>query len=370
MLRTACLSLFLFLSLFQTGWAQNDRIRFRDANEKDARCDIIDMTWRKVSFYLVAGGQQIRQDRATKEIRDIIFGDGSKPYDYKSAENLMNNGRYEDAISKFEKARRNPRCSSALKQTAGRNIAICCYYAGDYDRAISFAQQFRKENPNTYYLAETYQLEYDAHQAKSPPDLRKMSRTVEDFTRAANSKNSEWKKPAGIMRAGLLEFQKKWSEALGIYGNGSYQSDIVVGTQAKLGELRVLSILQKWSPLKSKAKAILRDAKKKTLEETLLMGAHVAQGDVELSSGNTKEAIYSYLRAALQLHTSGDPSREHETALGRASIACSRYATSLKDPEKKAEYQSIAGQLIGELGRSYPGSPLLSRAQEELGKIR
>ena len=41
-----------------------------------------------------------------------------------------------------------------------------------------------------------------------------------------------------------------------------------------------------------------------------------------------------------------------------------------KDPEKKAEYQSIAGQLIGELGRSYPGSPLLSRAQEELGKIR
>lgn len=370
MIRTAWMAPLLFLGLVQVAWAQNDRIRFQDSSKQDARCDIIDMTWKKVSYYLIVGGTQVRQDRSTRDIREIVIGDNSKQFDFKSAENLMNNGRYSDAVAKFEKARKNSRCGLALRQTARMNILLCYYYEGRYDDAVRAAEDFRRENADTYFLAETYRLQYDSYKAKSPPDLRQMARTAQEFSRAADAKNPDWKRPAGIMQAGLFEFQKEWKRALAVYGNSSYQNNLAVGAAAKLGELRCLAALQNWGKLKTRATAILRDMKNRKPEETLLMGANIALGDVELSAGNAKEAIYHYLRAALQLRTSGDPSREHETALGKASVACSRHAARLEEEEKKAEYRGIAGQLIGELSRTYPGSGMIAVAEKELGKVR
>ncbi len=368
--RTAWIALIVFLGLAQTALAQNDRIRFRDPGREDARCDIIDISWKKVDYYLITGGKQFRQNESTKKIREILFGDTSKQFDYRSAENLMNSGQFAAAIPKFEKARSNPRCNRALRQKAGMNILLCHYYAGQYDKAVQSAEQFRRDNPNTYYLAETYQLQYDAYLGKNPPDFSKMERTIQEFSRAADSKNRDWKYSAEIMRAGLYEFRKKWDQALSIYSRSAYQKDLVVGPNAKLGELRCLSALGKWSRLKSRGESILRDGKKQALDETLLMGANIALGDVQLSGGKTKEAIYSYLRAAIQLHKSGEPSREHETALGRASIACSRHAAKLQQPEGTKEYLGISGDLIAELSRTYPASPLLAKAKKERSKVR
>ncbi len=151
------------------------------------------------------------------------------------------------------------------------------------------------------------------------------------------------------------ELQQKWGEALKIHSQ--FASDPVVGRDARLGEMRCLFALKNWSSLKSKADAILSEAKtNKKLDPQLKAGAYVGLGDALLNTGKTKDALVEYMRVVEVMRNDVDGSREHEAAIAKASIACSRYAAELQDATLKGTYKGRAKDLQAELKALYPNS--------------
>ncbi len=346
----------IWIAAARGAWAQSDTVRFRNPGENDLSCDVLSISWKEVKFNILAGDTWVAQSRPTRDVKEVLLSNEHKGFEFVSAEQSMSQNQFAEAVIRFEKTRRDPRTIEPVRQMARMRIAHCHFRDGQPDKAIAALADFRKEAPDTYFLADTYVLQYEAYRAKSPPDVVRMEQTLQEFTRDADSKGmSEWKGTAEVLRGDLFELQEKWDQALTIHAK--YVEDPAVGTDAKLGKMRCLAAKQAWGQLRDQADSILSEAKaRKGSDPRLLMGAYNAQGDVSLSQRKIKDAILDYMRGVLLLNTSGDPSREHEASIAKASMACSRYAGEAKDTNERSTYKQRARELLAELDRSYPAS--------------
>lgn len=341
--------------------AAQDTLRFRDPGRPRMTGEITAMNFRTVEIEIEVGGLRVPQKVNAREILEIEIDPGRKSHDFYAGEEAMNRGDLAKAAERFELAKRDPR--EVIKQTAGMNVIRCHFNNGDIPAALNAIKAFRQEKPETYYLRETYEYEYRCHLQRG--DAGAMARTADDFEKKGKSeKLDEWAKSAELMRAQLREFQGKWAEALGIYSR--YARDREIGDEAALGELRCLTQMQNWSPLKAKAETVISAHKGKKGSERLLMGAYNARGEALLRAGNPKEALFDFMQGVAVLSQGGETCREHERALALAGIACAQIATGQKNPV----YKERARELLSDLDKIYSNSPLRAELDKAIREIR
>lgn len=352
-------------------WAQGDLIKFRDSKKDDPSqtFEILSMSFKQVKYNLFVKGELAGTfTENSSEIREVSIANDRKPYEFTVAEQNMAQGQYDEAIKRFQKALRTPNCPDPVRQMGLMLIARCFYRDGQADMAIASVLQMRRELPESFYLSESYTLQFEACRLKN--DVAGMEKTLADYMEESKNRSMpDWKNGAELLHAELYEMQGKWNLALANYAK--YESDGAVGKQAKLGQLRCLAALSNWAQLKTKADAILSFARgQKSFDEQLLTGAYNARGDWYLHSQNkAKEALLDYMRGVLVLNSSGDATREHEAALAKAAIACARLANELRDQDR-ATYKQRARELQAELQRYYPGSSWSKAVGDAIQGIR
>lgn len=368
MTRMSNLILTLTLSLAAAAPASTqDVIKFTDPKRPDAEGEVLSLTFKLVDFELITGGQRIPQKAQAKEIREITLDTNRKTYDFASGEDLMGKGDFAAAAERFERAKRDPRANDAVKQMSAIKLAQCHYQAGDLKSALAAIKALRQEKAESFYLRESYELEYKCHLQEA--NVGGLAQAVAAFEEKGRSEGmQEWAKSAEVMRGQLFEFQSKWSEALAIHRK--YANDRDVGEEATLGEIRCLQQLGQWAPLKAKADVVLSSHKGKKGVDRLLTAAFNARGEIALNGGKPMDALLEFMQGVAVLNKSGDTTREHEAAIARAGVACARVAAAEKDKGKKDTYKRRAQELLGDLEKIYPGSPLRAQVQQAIQDVK
>ncbi len=347
--------------------AAQDVIRMSDANQSRKRGEIISMNLKtvEIEIEIEAGGLRVPQKVSARDIHSIEIDRLRRPFDFSSGEDAMAKGEYAQAVERFERARKDSR--DVVRQTAAINIVRCHYNNNDFQACLAAIKQLRQEKPDSFYLRETYEYEYRCYQALN--DASGLARTVEEFEKRGKAeKLDDWAKSAEMMRAELLEFQGKWSEALAIHSRLARDKD--VAEEAILGELRCLRELKNWVQLKSKAEVALGAYKGKKGYDRLLTGAYNARGEASLQAGNAKDALLDFMQGVDVYNKGGESSREHERALALAGLACAQIASAEKVKARKDLYKERAAEMLGELKKAYPDSRLQTEVAKAVQDIK
>jgi len=345
--------------------AAQDTIRLVNPDAQKMQGEITSMNYRIVEIEIEVTGLRVPQKVNARDIRAIEIDPIKRPFDFSSGEDAMNKGDFAVAVERFERAKKDSR--DVVKQTAGINVVRCHYGNNDFPACLAAIKAFRQEKPETYYLRETYEIEYRCHLATG--NVGALAKTVEDFEKRGKAdKLEEWTKSADVMRGQLLEFQGKWQEALSIHGRFTRDKD--VGDEAMLGELRCLRELKNWAQLKAKAEVAIGSFKGKQGNDRVLTGAYNARGETYLQAGRFKDALLDFMQGVDILNKGGETTREHEKALALASTACARIAASEKDKAKKDTYKGRAQELLAELDKIYPNSPARAEAGKAIQEIK
>jgi hypothetical protein len=349
-------------------WAQ-DIIKFKDPNKNpDMEGEIATMSYKLIEIDINVGGSLARQPADARQVADIIPSNSKKSFDFAKGEESMNNNDFDSAIERFARTQKDARASELQKQLSGINIVRCQYYKGNPAGVVQAAQALRAAKPDSFYVRESFELEFKAHVA-----TRNAGGAAAVATAFANMGNAngmqEWAKSAELMQASLAELKQDWRSAVGIYKK--YARDHDVGEDAALGELRCLTGISDWTSLNSRADSIIKDGQdKKNFPSRLLIAAHNGKGDALLNGGKFKEALLEFLQGAMVL-SKGETGPEHEAALAGSGIACAKVATAEKDKAKKDIYRGRAQEMLGELSGTYgKGSRWIPIVQKAIAEIK
>ncbi len=357
----------LALAICAASASAQDIIRFKDPNRPPIKGEIIKATHKIVEYEIASGsGSGSKTSSPSREVAEIIVQDANrKGFMAAAGESAMERGEYDKAIERFQSSKQDPNTVDIVRQLVAINLVRCHYYKGDYKAALTSIQTLRRERPNSFFLKESYEIEFKCHAATG--DTAGLTRSISEFEKAGKAERDleDWAKSADLMRATLFEMQKDWRKAMAIHRK--YARDKYVGEEASLGEMRCLTALKDWGQLKIKADVILG---KKNATNRMRTAAHNAQGELLLNEGKPKEALLNFMRGVAVLYR-GQTSQEHATALARAAVACARIASSTKDAERKGTYAGRAHELLRELTKNYGGKSSLAReAKQAIDSIK
>jgi hypothetical protein len=347
-----------------------DIIKFKDPTKNnDMEGEIASMTYKLVEIDIVIGnGTTARQPADAKMIADLIPSNSKKSFDFVKAEESMANNDFDSAVERFERVKKDARASELQRQLSAINIVRCAYYKGNPAAVVQTAQALRAQKPDSFYVRESFELEFKAHVASR--NAGGAANVANAFAAMGNSNGmQEWAKSAELMQAQLAEMKKDWRTAVGIYKK--YSRDHDVGDDATLGEMRCLTNLPDWTSLNSRADSIIKDASgKKNFPTRLLIAAYNGKGAAELNGGKAKDALLNFLQGAMVL-SKGEQSQEHEASLGYAGVACAKVAAAEKDKAKKDIYVGRAREMQGELVQTYgKQSPYVSAIDAAVKEVK
>ncbi|MBI4564915.1 MAG: hypothetical protein HY716_09520 [Planctomycetes bacterium] len=350
MLKAKTASILLGLLLVSAAEAQ-DKIVWKD-NTPTYECRVLSLTYEKITYDLGAGAPQ--QSNA-RNVREIEFDPNNVPFDFPYARQELQRNPSKDVATRFERMKKDPRTSEPARDFCRKHIIEALLGAGDFEGAIAAAKALRTEKSDSFFLRDSFVLQYEAAQGLN--DAKLQEETLKEFEAAAREKRmSEWNKDVDLMKADAAEAKQNHHLALEIYNK--YANDREVRDAASLGILRCLSAMKDWVRLKSKAEAVLSEVKqRKDAPVRLHLAATTARGDALMAEGKVKEALLDFIYGAWELGPRlGELSREHEAALAKASIAAAQYAKSFgeKNKENKTRYLQRAHDLFQELQRTYP----------------
>ncbi|MBI2932412.1 MAG: hypothetical protein HYY16_12240 [Planctomycetes bacterium] len=349
--------------------AAQDKIRMRDGSTV-WEGTIISLTYKEVTYETSLAG--VPQSQATKDVLEIEFDWNRKPYDYSSGESAFKKNDFDEACARFERVLKDGSAADSYKQFAQWFI-IQCHLGSEpprYEDAIAATKKLRSQWPDSYFLRDSFDLQYGAAEALG--NAAALKQVLTDFEKTAQEKNvDEWKRAVELMRAELAERISDFKGARAIYEKFSTDRDPQISLEAKLGVLRCLSNMNEWNALSSRAKDFINDAANKPDTPRLLMGAYLARGKALLNAKKHKEALLDFMRCHLDLAPkAGDAcDREHEEALALAAVACARLAGEQEEKDRKELYRGRAYELQDELGRRYPGSALTDTVQKAIKEI-
>ena len=356
---------FVFALWAATTLAADDTLQLKKGDTLAG--EIVNLTFRNIDIEVEVGGARVRQQVDARTIADLVIDPNRKTFDYTTADSSMNSGDFDAAIDRFEKVRKDPRATELLKQTAAINIVRCQWTKGNLSGVLAAAQSLRAQKADSFYLRDSYVIEIQAFLEMK--NLNWARQAISAFQDKGNADGmTEWSKTAELMGAGLMELQGKHREALPLYTK--HARDPEVAEDATLGEFRCLTVLQNWPQLSSRSEAVIQDAKtKKTVSPRVLTAAFNGRGEVLLNGGKNKEALFDFMQGTMSFEKVG-PSREHAQSLGRGALACARLAAAEKDKLKKDLYKSRAQELLGELDKTYPKSPLRDEASKAIQDMK
>jgi hypothetical protein len=346
-----------------------DIIKFKDPSKNnDMEGEIASMTFKLVEIDIVIGnGTTARQPADARLIADLIPSNSKKSFDFAKGEEAMANNDFASATARFENVKKDTRASELQKQLSAINIVRCAYYNGNPAAVVQAAQALRAQKPESFYVRESFELEFKAHVAKG--NAGGAANVANAFAAMGNSSGmQEWAKSADLMQAQLAEMKKDWQTAVGIYKK--YSRDHDVGDDATLGEMRCLTAIPNLTVLKSRAESIISDANgKKSFPSRLLIAAYNGKGEADLAAAKPKEALLNFLQGAMVL-SKGEQSQEHEAALGRAGVACAKVAAAEKDKAKKDIYVGRAREMQGELVQTYGKSAYAAAIDAAIKEVK
>lgn len=346
-----------------------DVIKFKEGSKnQDMEGQISTMSYKLVEIEINIGGTLAKQPADARQIADLIPSNSNKTFDFAQGESAMTNNDFDSAIERFERVKKDARASELQRQLSGINVVRCQYYKGSPNGVIQAAQALRAQKPDSFYVRESFELEFKAQVA-----MRNVNGAAAAATAFSNlgkqNGMQEWEKSAELMQASLAEMKQDWRSALTIHKK--YSRDHDVGEDASLGELRCYTGLADWTSLNSRADSIIKDAQgKKGGSTRLLIAAYNGKGNADLNAGKPKEGLLDFLQGAMVL-SRGETGPEHEASLAGAARACARIATAEKDPAKKALYKGRAQEMLGELAQTYGNkSAFVQPVEQEIKSIK
>jgi len=358
----------VILSAGAAGAVAQDVIRFKEGRGQDIQGDVGNNLNYKVVEYEPAAtpGAKIKSD--SKDIQEIVIEQSKKSFDFGQGEQAMNNNDLDSAVERFERVRKDPRAHELIKQTSAINVVRCHFANNNVAAALAAVKSLRQERPDSFYLLESYDYEIRCHLARK--DTTAASQSLTELEGRGKSDNMpEWSKLANVRRAGLLELQGKWAEAMTAYR--SFARDKDVGEDALLGELRCLRETGNWNGLMGRGEQLIGELRaKKGASPRLLMAAFNARGEASLNSGKPKDALFDFMQGVASLGRRTGPCRELELATAKAAVACARIAKDEKDKAKKETYKNRALELQGELEKVAPGSSFRGEVQKAVQEAK
>src|ERR1043166_8451652 len=254
-----------------------DIIRFKDGTA-DQECEISKPSYKKVDYDITVGTKQA-QSADNKRIAEIVVDKNLAPssFDFNQGVVFMESNNLNDAIARFDRAKKDTRTREIIRQTAAINQVRCYFWNEDIQGCLGAIQNLRQTQPESYYMKETYEFEIKCCLAKR--DLAGAQRAITDLENKGNQENlPEWSRAADIQRGSLFEQQGKPREALAIYRK--YAGDKQAGDDEQMGELRCLYGTGDWAGLNVRAQALLADLRaKKSTNDRLWTAAYNASGE-------------------------------------------------------------------------------------------
>ena len=327
---------------------------------------VININFVQIKYRLGSGGGE--QEDNARDVKDIIFDTDNTliPYEYTHGLNAMHKGAYAEAVVQFEKAigliKKSNSPNHPIRDFCRRHILEAHKLAGDADKLVNSARELRKEKPDTFFLRDSFLMQYEAAKMKQPRDTALLDATIKELDEVIKSDRRfmDLQRDANLLRADVLEANKRHLDALNMYS--SLGADRELWEEVSLGTLRCLSALGRTADLKAKVESLLTEIKeKRDSNPRVYLGAIVARGDLYLAEGKIKDALLDYMKGALDPGAAAN-TYEHETSLAKAAIAAAKYGKQFgeKDKQNKMLYIERARDLREELKRSFPQSGLLT----------
>ena len=325
---------------------------------------VVNITFSQIKYRLGNSGSE--QEDNARAVKDIVFDTDNTliPYEYTHGLNALNKGDYKEAVKQFEKAidliKKSNSPNHPIREFLRKRVIEAHLASGDAQAVVTAARELRKEKPDSFFLRESFLMQYEA--AKMKRDAALQNETIKELDDVIRSDRrfQELQRDADLLRADVLESNKKHADALALYTR--LGADRELWEDVSLGTLRCLSALGRTSDLKQKVESLLTELKEKRESyPRVYLGAMIARGDLSMTEGKVKEALLDYLKAALDPGPAAS-TLEHETAIARASLACARYGKQFgeKEKENKILYLNRARELREELSRTFPKSPMLA----------
>jgi len=331
---------------------------------------VVNINFREIKYRLVnAAGQQ--EDNA-REVKDIEFDKENNliPFEYTRGIEALHKGGNKEAVDNFVKAIDHIKKSNSpdhpLRDFCRKYIMEAYMAAGDAQAVVTAARELRKEKPDSFFLRESFLMQYEAAKMKRDAALQDATIKELDDVIKSDRRYADLQNDAKLLRADVLETQKKHLEALDMYtslgGNRELWEDVSLGT------LRCLSALKRTAELKAKVESLLTEIKeKRDSAPRVYLGAIIARGDVYLEEGKVKEALLDFMKGALDPGPAAN-SYEHETAIAKSAIAAARYAKQFgeKDKANKLLYIDRAKEMREELKLRFPSSAWVTDVENSI----
>lgn len=334
--------------------AQEDTVRMRDGKTHVGRLISAAADFVK----LEPSDTQVPIDLKSEEVAEVALDRSNLPSSYFKAETAQRKGNYDEAIKFYGLAAAETGAPAYMKQFALFEIADCYRTQGKMAEWEKALDDLRAKVPETYFLWTIFWDVSGYHVSKK--DAAKADKIIKDFNAAA-SKYPNWSGGAKFRLAQLSHTQGKYDDALKYYGG--LKGDKIVGEDAKVYELRCMVDKGDAGGARARGEALLKSTE---TSARVLTAAYNSIGDALLKDGNLKEAMKAYLRGITEYERSAAGSDMHEYALAYSAISMKKYADSLPDATKKADYTGKALGLQKELSGRYPGSPLIAKVADAL----
>jgi hypothetical protein len=345
--------------------AAQDTLRFKDpAKNPELEGDVVAMTYKTVEVEVLVDGVRIKRTVDARDVAELI---PRRSIDFTKAEEAAANGDFATAVQRFERVAGDARAGELLNQAAAIQVVRTHAAAGSHAAVVQSARALRARKKEGYYVGESYQAEVEAQLAL--PDVKAAAATVQAFQALANGLVAvDWVRDGDVLEARIKEAQGNPRAALVLYRKHAKDAD--AADACTRGELRCLTAIGDWPGLRRKADAAIQESlTKKNPDARTVVAAYTGRGDLEMNDGKPKEALLNYLQGAL-VQNRGEKSPEHEVALARSSIACSKMAAAEKSREAKDLHRSRARELALELAAAYPRSALKPDVDKAIGESR
>ncbi len=278
----------------------------------------------------------------TADVKNLRYGQRSM--NYLNASNLFRQGRYAEALPKFEAALKEAGKIKWLGQYATFYKAECLAHLAEKDakrrpQAVAAYKELVAKFPKSRFLPNAYIGLARVYQAAG--QTAQMEAAVKKLDPAKLGK--QWTLERRRWEARVLEAKKQYAEAAKQYAllaqEAEKAKDMAAADRALLNQGRCLLLAKQ----KDKGEDILFRLGARSNDEAIKAAAFNALGDHFWADGNVYEALFAYLRVAV-LYL--DEPEENAKALYWAA----------KCFQKRGE-RGRANELLAELKREHPDSP-------------
>lgn len=325
---------------------------------------VVSINFVQIKYRMSGAGSE--QEDFAREVKDIKFDPTSTTlpyYEFDQGLKALARGQAREAATNFENAIKRILSSNSpnhpMRDWCRKHIIEAHLAGGDADAAVKAARELRKEKADSFFLRDSFLMQYDA--AKLRRDSALLAETIRELEEVIKSdrKFQDLQHDADLLKADVAETARKYAEALAIYARLGGNKEL--WEPVSLGMLRCYSALNRTADLKTKVESLLTEIReKRESAPRVYLGAVIGRGDVNLAEGKIKEALLDYMKAAIDPGNAAN-SYEHETAYAKAAIAAAKLGKQYgeKDKANKTLYIDRARELREELKKTFPSTALL-----------